>query len=115
MVTHVFSDKTGTLTKNEMKLIEFTVHGQRFSVASDLPTVRAQAARDCENDYYMLLKCLTTCHTIVREKGGHYRAESPDELALLNGIEQLECGLLERSTTTMRVTVRYTSCHIKLC
>lgn len=32
------------------------------------------------------LRCLTTCHTVVREKTGTYRAESPDELALIEGV-----------------------------
>ncbi len=32
-----------------------------------------------------VLRCLTACHTVVREKNGTYRAESPDELALVEG------------------------------
>eukprot|EP01036_Dinobryon_divergens_P034672 gene34672-44837_t len=40
------------------------------------------------------LRCLITCHTVVREKTGAYRAESPDELA---------CSLRERSTKEMNV------------
>ena len=35
---------------------------------------------------YDFLRCLITCHTVVRERTGAYRAESPDELALVEGI-----------------------------
>jgi hypothetical protein len=105
-VSHVFSDKTGTLTRNEMKLLEFMVAGERYSINSDLSAVQRRALADRDSNHYRFLQCLATCHTVVREKDGQYRAESPDELALLYGIGALECGLQERSTTTMRVVVR---------
>jgi phospholipid-translocating P-type ATPase (flippase) len=50
---------------------------------------------------YQFMLCLTTCHTVIREKSGTYRAESPDELALVEGANLFECGLVERGTTSM--------------
>ena len=52
---------------------------------------------------YDFLRCLTTCHTVVREKNGKYRAESPDELALVEGIAGYNCGLVERGTASMTI------------
>lgn len=47
-----------------------------------------------------------TCHTVVRESNGTYRAESPDELALVQGAsESYDCQLLERGSREMSVRV----------
>jgi phospholipid-translocating P-type ATPase (flippase) len=54
-----------------------------------------------ETILYHFMLCLTTCHTVIREKSGTYRAESPDELALVEGANLFECGLVERGTTSM--------------
>ena len=35
MVSNVFSDKTGTLTRNEMKFVNFVVEGRMFDVGMD--------------------------------------------------------------------------------
>ena len=35
MVSNVFSDKTGTLTRNEMKFVNFVVEGRMFDVLMD--------------------------------------------------------------------------------
>ena len=52
---------------------------------------------------YELLRCLTTCHTVIREKDGTYRAESPDELALLQGVGAFQCSLKDRGTAGMNI------------
>jgi len=52
---------------------------------------------------YEFLRCLTICHTVIREKDGTYRAESPDELALLQGVGAFQCLLKDRGTAGMNV------------
>eukprot|EP01034_Spumella_vulgaris_P046814 gene46814-58382_t len=42
---------------------------------------------------------------MVRKKNGTYRAESPDELALVEGVAAYSCQLLERGTKEMNVEV----------
>ena len=37
----------------------------------------------------VLIRCLTLCHTLIKERDGAYRAESPDELALVEGLSLL--------------------------
>lgn len=113
MVSNVFSDKTGTLTRNEMKFVKFITAGVPFDVPRDIndgAKVAQQAVRTAiqrgggnASLVYQFLRCLTACHTVVREKNGTYRAESPDELALVEGVAAFECSLLERSTTTITV------------
>jgi phospholipid-transporting ATPase len=103
LVSNIFSDKTGTLTRNEMKFVQFIVEGRMFYVndqAALLDQLKKQSNVGNSLVYQFLL-CLTTCHTVIREKNGTYRAESPDELALVEGAGQYECGLLERGTTSM--------------
>jgi magnesium-transporting ATPase (P-type) len=50
-------------------------------------------------------RCLATCHTVVRDREGNYRSESPDELALIEGIAGYECGLKERGASSMEVNL----------
>lgn len=55
---------------------------------------------------FAFLRGLMTCHTVVRESNGTYRAESPDELALVQGASgSYSCQLLERGSREMRVRV----------
>ena len=108
VVRAIFSDKTGTLTRNEMKFVQFYVGDRGYSVGNDTASVLAEIKSHTVQDdslLYGFLQCLTTCHTVVREKNGTYRAESPDELALVEGVDCYGCGLLERGTTAMICTM----------
>jgi phospholipid-transporting ATPase len=103
LVSNVFSDKTGTLTRNEMKFVQFIIDGQLYHVEPDSPllaTLREDPDAS-KTKIYQFLLCLATCHTVIREKNGTYRAESPDELALVEGAGVYQCGLTERGTSTM--------------
>jgi magnesium-transporting ATPase (P-type) len=113
LVSNIFSDKTGTLTRNEMKFVQFFVKNTMYDVpytdAAGLGVNEASLMKELtshggsSHPVYSFLRCLTTCHTVVREKDGTYRAESPDELALVEGVGKFNCSLLERGTTSLRV------------
>ena len=109
MVSNVFSDKTGTLTRNVMKLVKYIVEGQTYEIPvtgnADITPVMNQMKKSGHKDtkLYRFLRCLTTCHTVVREKDGTYRAESPDELALVEAVDIYGCKLKERGTVLMTV------------
>lgn len=117
MVSNIFSDKTGTLTRNEMKLVKYVIDGviydiewlpnagkvidetrEHAQIPSGLSPTSAQKLHD-------FMRCLTTCHTVIREKDGTYRAESPDELALIEGVGNYGCYLHERGTKEMSIAM----------
>ncbi len=59
-----------------------------------------------KKDLFNFLRCLMTCHTVVRESNGTYRAESPDELALVQGATGgFDCQLVERGSREMTVCI----------
>jgi phospholipid-transporting ATPase len=105
VVSNIFSDKTGTLTQNVMNFVKFFVSGKLHEVSEDSPLVdQLLATKDyMTSDLYNFFLCLATCHTVIREKTGAYRAESPDELALVTGVNKFRCGIKERGTSSMIV------------
>ena len=122
MVSNVFSDKTGTLTRNEMNLVKFVINGKLYDVqpaeakSEDEGKYNAASGAQAATSYmqrfgqdkqafYDFFRCLATCHTVVREKSGTYRAESPDELALVEGAGRYRCQLFERGSKEMEVSI----------
>lgn len=108
MVEYVFSDKTGTLTCNQMEFKECTIAGVQYAddVAEDRRATIQDGVEVGVHDFSRLkanlkeghetapaidhfLSLLAVCHTVipeVDEKGGiKYQAASPDEGALVSG------------------------------
>jgi magnesium-transporting ATPase (P-type) len=110
MVKYIFSDKTGTITQNIMKLRRLGASGQIFGERvlkatnegdEDELGLSALTHR-ARFDEEMLLRVMALCHTVVVERtndvaddandteisasppGLAYQAESPDEAALVN-------------------------------
>lgn len=109
-IDYVFSDKTGTLTCNEMRfkylVIGKTVYGERTGYSGRTPQVKNVTFSDplaWENlspqkinsaEGRKLAKgaeLLALCHTIVLEKNGDFNASSPDELAFVNFSKLVGC------------------------
>ena len=120
-VSNVFSDKTGTLTRNEMRFVKFLCEETMYDVEEMEVGVGGGGSSggagpslqlipggklNPASTMYNFLQCLATCHTVVKEKDGTYRAESPDELALVNGAAKLECSLLERGTSQISISMQ---------
>ena len=125
-VQYIFSDKTGTLTRNEMKLRRVIVHDVTYAVPEEktkidddddddddddkggipdtgLPMLEKLAERaTSEEDEYaaMMLESLVLCNTVVVENKGNvlkYQAESPDEGALVDGASSANYSLVART------------------
>ena len=68
---YIFTDKTGTLTKNEMKLLHIQDHTTKISFNSNNNRTDTEMV-----NIFMLALCNT-----VQVWQGEYFSESPDELA----------------------------------
>jgi phospholipid-transporting ATPase len=107
-VEYLFSDKTGTLTKNVMTFKRCAVAGKLFGapLAAEAQGRHAFEPLDALASFPApardFLVCLAVAHTVVVENG-EWRAESPDELALCQGAKQL--GFAFRARTSDAVVV----------
>lgn len=96
----MFTDKTGTLTKNELVLRELyvgedlseyvTVLMIRTSVASDQQEYGVEVASTFTNQEKnrQFTTCVLLCNSCVRV-GNKLKSDNPDELALLFGVQSL--------------------------
>jgi phospholipid-transporting ATPase len=107
-IEYIFSDKTGTLTCNVMEFKQASIAGIQY--ADEIPEDRRATVEDgmevgihdfkqleqnrqTHRDRYIIdqfLTLLSTCHTVIPERGGgkgaiKYQAASPDEGALVEG------------------------------
>jgi phospholipid-transporting ATPase len=121
-VEFVFSDKTGTLTKNEMEFRKCTVNNKVFG---DLPHSDSKKKYTINGDYraYDILNsssqsedkvklnefftCIAVCHSAYveeKDKGELiYQSSSPDEIALLLGASQMGFTFSKRSTSSIEI------------
>ncbi|KAL0488141.1 phospholipid-transporting ATPase [Acrasis kona] len=94
-VEHIFADKTGTLTQNQMNLISIALsNGNTYDDLSK-----------CDQQCDQLFEALSLCHTVVpelRNEQVEYQASSPDELALVVGASRRGFRLLERESNIIR-------------
>ncbi|KNC56496.1 uncharacterized protein AMSG_11503, partial [Thecamonas trahens ATCC 50062] len=112
-IEHVFSDKTGTLTRNEMIMREASVAGTHY-----LLTPR-DAAANVSDDAVVLdpdalppfvahfFTACALCHTVYPGEpvdelpDPAYEATSPDELALVIGAAAMGISFVDRDTETL--------------
>ncbi|KAI8981510.1 hypothetical protein BDB01DRAFT_794396 [Pilobolus umbonatus] len=111
-IEYIFSDKTGTLTCNEMEFKQCSVKGLSYSATPD-PDKRPKQKNDSSAHYgftelmsdYVenapdlclideFLTAMMTCHTVIPEYAEEtgeviYQASSPDESALVKGANEV--------------------------
>lgn len=117
-IEYIFSDKTGTLTCNQMEfrqcsiggvpysdVVEEAKKGEVFSFSDLRETLSSGGANAAIIDEFLTL--LATCHTVIPETKDEkivYQASSPDEAALVSGADVLGY--------TFKVILRYLSLHL---
>ncbi|CAH1777147.1 unnamed protein product, partial [Owenia fusiformis] len=114
-VKYIFSDKTGTLTRNIMEFKKCSIAGKVFGNYSsgeffDDPTVLKDIDPSMEMGSTVLefFRIMSVCHTVIPEKNSDediiYQASSPDEAALVKGACRV--GFIFTSRTPQSVTIK---------
>ncbi|XP_034247125.1 probable phospholipid-transporting ATPase IA isoform X7 [Thrips palmi] len=93
MVKYIFSDKTGTLTRNEMVFKQMSVGGILYKPAEKLRDTLLMQHIEQGHENAALLRefmvLMSVCHTVIPEQMSdgtiQYHASSPDERALVQG------------------------------
>jgi len=123
MVEYVFSDKTGTLTQNNMVLAKFFINGHIFDELSKEASVHSCLLSNTLPDSKPLdpatreyaiqfLRALSLAHDVLPsvENGIRvYESSSPDETALLNAAASNEFKLLEKTKAATKISTHVIS------
>ena len=105
----ILTDKTGTLTCNEMILKHLIIEGKTYLNCCEIGSVFLDSTKfDEKIDLFM--KILSTCHTVMIDYSDpdhpQYQGSSPDELAMVNVAAELAYKFTKRSTGTITIEVR---------
>ncbi|KAI9808395.1 MAG: Phospholipid-transporting ATPase IB [Pycnora praestabilis] len=128
-IEYIFSDKTGTLTCNQMEFKQCSIGGIQY--AGEVPEDRRATTQDgmdvgvhdfntlrqnlkthdSRTAIHHFLALLSTCHTVIPEKRDEkqgeirYQAASPDEGALVEGAVELGYRFTARKPRSVTITV----------
>ena len=124
-ISYILSDKTGTLTKNDMEMkklhlgtiafdsdsiSELTFNVKSFSARAEKEhktVVPVRGKRDMAHRIYDTILALSLCHNVtpvVEDDGStSYQASSPDEVAIVKWTEKIGLKLVSRSRTRMNI------------
>ena len=117
-VKYIFSDKTGTLTCNKMEFKRCSVAGICYGSGNESEFNSYELLKNLRNQHETaplideFLTLLATCHTVIPErKEGtdliEYQASSPDESALVKGIQKF--GIVFHARRPEKLQVKFVS------
>lgn len=98
-IEYILSDKTGTLTCNQMTLKHLVVEGQLYqNVTTFFP-------QDLLTNRFVT--GMAVCHTVITESVDgvlEYQGSSPDEIALVKGLAQMGCAFKGRKPRSVCIS-----------
>ncbi|KAK3699934.1 hypothetical protein QZH41_016596 [Actinostola sp. cb2023] len=106
-VKYIFSDKTGTLTRNVMEFKKSTIGGISYSAEDPALLDNLREHHPTASVIREFLTLLSVCHTVVPERDINnpdkiiYQAASPDEGALVKGAKKLGFSFNVRTPTSV--------------
>jgi len=111
-IKYVFSDKTGTLTRNVMEYKKCSVAGVLYQEEGDSThkqlVTNLQKGHKTSSTINDFLTLLTVCHTVIPEENEdgslRYNAASPDEKALVEGAMEYDHRFIERTPEDVTIT-----------
>ncbi|XP_065365447.1 phospholipid-transporting ATPase IF-like [Calliphora vicina] len=119
-VNILFSDKTGTLTRNEMVFQQCSINGQKFmyrnNYLEDQETDDHLELKSCNNSQLEFFKALALCHTVQvvqtpnaentsLDSCPQYQASSPDEKSLLEACAHLGLHYLSDDNDVLNLKI----------
>uniref|UniRef100_A0AAX7UHS9 Phospholipid-transporting ATPase n=1 Tax=Astatotilapia calliptera TaxID=8154 RepID=A0AAX7UHS9_ASTCA len=112
-VEYVFTDKTGTLTENEMQFRECSINGTKYREVNGklLPEGMTDDSPDGSmpplmGDELLFLKAVSLCHTVqisYDQSDCLYYASSPDEKALVEATKRIGVAFSCSNGDTMEI------------
>lgn len=117
-VEFIFTDKTGTLTRNEMVLMKISIKEKVFG-SSDIGISNCPAIQEilnnsdhpefqCTDQYFRLLVLCNTVFPTQNNGNTIMQAMSPDELALVEASSSFDYVLTERKENSVSIKVKNT-------
>ncbi|CAD8186772.1 unnamed protein product [Paramecium octaurelia] len=108
-IEYVFTDKTGTLTSNNMEFRQCCIKGIAYSNEDLLEIFKSDnIMNDLELDKYInFFLCIIICHNvIVDDKLNEFQGSSPDEVALVKAAYNHGFKFLKRTNNSIFIKVR---------
>ncbi|KAK6645447.1 hypothetical protein RUM43_001724 [Polyplax serrata] len=108
MVKYVFSDKTGTLTRNIMEFKKCSIAEVIYESGDSKLVKNFTEKHSTHETIGLFMELLSVCHTVIPEIVGNdlvYQAASPDERALVNGAKTFGWTFVTRTPDFVEVNV----------
>ena len=104
-IEYIMTDKTGTLTCNQMNLKSLMINGQVYNdFHALLKTLEMESP--ASQSIQRFLEFLACCHTVMIDKrNGSFQASSPDEMALLIGAKELGVSFISRTSEHIELKI----------